>query len=125
MIVQIDDYDIDYIILDLGFDVNILTRHTWESMGNPRLVQSPVQLRLTNQSKVFPIGPLTYVLVEIEGLHIYAYFDVIGIVDDTNLYPALLGTDWAIYNQTIINFKMRVLTFEDAQIRVVTRLDRI
>ena len=34
---QIGDYDMDYIILDLGFDVNILTRQTWENMGKPCL----------------------------------------------------------------------------------------
>ena len=33
MIAQIGDYDMDYIILDLGSDVNILTRQTWETMG--------------------------------------------------------------------------------------------
>ena len=27
---QISDYDMDYIILDLGSDVNILTRQTWK-----------------------------------------------------------------------------------------------
>ena len=32
MTVQIGDYDMDYIILDLGSDVNILTRQTWEGM---------------------------------------------------------------------------------------------
>ena len=31
---QIGDYDMDYIILDLGSDVNILTRKTWESTAS-------------------------------------------------------------------------------------------
>ena len=35
MTMQKGDYDMDYIILDLGCDVNILTRDTWESMGKP------------------------------------------------------------------------------------------
>ena len=52
---HIGDYDMDYIIMDLGSDVNILTKHTWESIGKPRLAWSPVQMRLSNQSKVFPI----------------------------------------------------------------------
>ena len=34
MIVKIGDYDMDYIILYLGSDVNILMQQTWESMGN-------------------------------------------------------------------------------------------
>ena len=32
---QIREYDMDYIILDLGSDVNILRRQTWESMNKP------------------------------------------------------------------------------------------
>ena len=36
MTAQIGDYDMDYIILDMGFDVNILTRQTWEIMGKQR-----------------------------------------------------------------------------------------
>ena len=56
MIAQIGYYDMDYIILDLGSDANIMTKQTWESMGKPRLVRSLVQLWLMNQSKVLPVG---------------------------------------------------------------------
>ena len=42
MTAQIGDYDMDYIILDLGSNVNILMRWTWESMGNPCLDWPPV-----------------------------------------------------------------------------------
>ena len=44
MTAHIGDYDMDYIILDLGSDVNIFTRHTYESMGKPQLDWSHVQL---------------------------------------------------------------------------------
>ena len=46
---QIGDYDMDYIILDLGSHVNTLTRQTWESMGKPRLEWSPNKLKLSMQ----------------------------------------------------------------------------
>ena len=39
---QIGDYDMDYIILDLGSDVNILMRQNWESMGKFLLDWSPI-----------------------------------------------------------------------------------
>ena len=120
---QIGEYELDYIILDLGSNVNILTRQTWESMNKLRLDWSPIQLRLANQSKVLPIGRLTQVPVEVEGLRTYAEFEVIDIVDDTNPYPALLGIDWAITNQTIIKFKKRILSFEDFEIRMVAPID--
>ena len=113
----------DYIILDLGSDVNILTRQTWESMNNPWLDWSPIQLRLANQSKVLPISRLTQVLMEVEVLRTYADFEFIDIVDDTNPYHALLGINWAIDNQTIINFKKRILSFEDSEIRVIAPID--
>ena len=99
----------DYIILDLGSDVYILTIQTWESMGKPILVWSLFQLRLTNQSKVLPISRLTQVPVKLEGLKTYVKFEVIDIVDDTNPYPALLSIGWAIDNQTIINFKKIII----------------
>ena len=38
-------------------------------------------------------------------------------------YPTLLGIDWYIDNQTIINFKKMILTFQDEELRVVALLD--
>ena len=61
--------------------------------------------------------------VDIEELCTFADFEVINIVDDTNPYPTLLGIDWATDNQTIINFKKRILSFEDTEIRVVFPID--
>ena len=58
----------DLIVLDLGLNVNILRKKTWESMGNPKLVWSPIQLRLAIQLKVLPINQLPKALVEVEGL---------------------------------------------------------
>ena len=37
MTTQIGDYDMDYIILDMGSNINILTPQTWESMGKLHL----------------------------------------------------------------------------------------
>ena len=83
MTTQIRDYDMYYIILDLGSDVNILTIQTWEITGRPPLEWSPIQLRISNQEKVIPVDRLGQVQVAIEGLHTFADFEVIDIVDDT------------------------------------------
>jgi hypothetical protein len=40
--VQIGEYDMDNVILDLGSDVNVLPRQTWEMMGKPKLVWSTI-----------------------------------------------------------------------------------
>ena len=113
----------DYIILDLGSNVIILTRQMWEIMGKPPIEWSPIHLRLDNQEKVLPIGRLSQVQVDIEGLHTFADFEVINIVDDTNPYPALLGVNWEMGNTTIIKFKIRILSFEYDDLRVVAPLD--
>ena len=50
-------------------------------------------------------------------------FEVINIVDDMNAYPSLMGIDWAIDNQTMINFKKRILSFKDNEMRLVSPID--
>jgi hypothetical protein len=45
---QIGDYDIDYVVLDLGSKVNVMTKHTWELMGKPKLIYSSIRLRMAN-----------------------------------------------------------------------------
>ena len=92
-------------------------------MGKSCLDWSHVHLRLANQGKVLPIGRLSQVHVNIEGLRTFADFEFINSVDDTNPYPTLLGIYWAIDNQTIINFKKRILSFEDNEMRVVSPID--
>jgi hypothetical protein len=57
----------DGVMLDLGFDVNILLKKSWELMGKPSLVWSPIQLRLANQYQIYPIGRLEKVEVNIGG----------------------------------------------------------
>ena len=46
---QIGDYNMDEVILDLGSEVNVLTKQTWELMGKPKLRYFPIHLRLANQ----------------------------------------------------------------------------
>lgn len=48
----------DNIILDLGLDVNILLKETWDMRRKPKITWSPIQLILENQYKIFPIGAL-------------------------------------------------------------------
>ena len=88
---QIGDYDMTDIILDLGSEVNVLTKKTWEQMGKPMLEWSPIQLRLANQQKIVPLQRFLSVPVDIDGFSTLAYFEVIEIIDDSNPYPALLG----------------------------------
>jgi hypothetical protein len=44
----IGDYDMDYVVLDLGSEVNVMTKQTWALMGKPKLIYSPIRLRIAN-----------------------------------------------------------------------------
>ena len=68
---------------------------------------------LSNQVKVQTIGQVSNLVVDIEGMQTRADFDVIEVVEDGGSYPALLGIGWDNDNMAFINFKNRVMTFEN------------
>jgi hypothetical protein len=109
---NIGDFNMGDIILYLGSKVNVLPKKTWQCMGEPTIGYSPIQLKLEKQHKVLPIGRLKGVTVDLDGVCTKADFKVIEIVDGTTSSLALLGLEWAFYNQAIINLKMRKMTFE-------------
>ena len=120
---QIGDYDMTDIILNLGSEVNVLTKQTWEQMGKPMLEWSPIQFRLANQQNIVPLGRFPNVPVDIDGICTVADFEVIEIIDDNNPYPALLGIQFAMKNAAVINLKKRQMTFEGKELRVIVLLD--
>jgi hypothetical protein len=42
MIAELGNYEMDGVILDLGFDMNIMLKKSWEFMGKPNLFWSPI-----------------------------------------------------------------------------------
>lgn len=67
MRIELRIYEMDGVMLDLRSDVNILRNKSWELMGKSNFVWSLIQLRLANQYKIYPIGRLEQVEVNIEG----------------------------------------------------------
>jgi hypothetical protein len=51
---QIGDYDMDYVVLDLGSEVNVMAKQTWALMGKPKLIYSPIRLKMDNQQAIMP-----------------------------------------------------------------------
>jgi hypothetical protein len=120
---QLDEFEIKDVMLDLGSDVNILPKKTWEALGKPQLTYSPIQLRMANQYCIFPIGRLENVEIDVAGVKTVADFEVIEIMGDKDPYPALLGIDWAYDNYVVIDLKRDTMTFEADRIKVVHPLD--
>jgi hypothetical protein len=86
------------IILDLGSKVNVLSKKTRQCMGEPTLGYSLIQLKLTNQRKILPIGRLKEVTVDLDGVRTKYDFEVIDIVESTTLYRSFLSLDWVFDN---------------------------
>jgi hypothetical protein len=53
---QIGEYEIDYVVLDLGSEVNVMMKQTWALMGKRKMIYSPIRLRMANQQAVSPFG---------------------------------------------------------------------
>ena len=86
---------------------------------------SPIQLRMANQHKIITMGQLQGVTVDIEGEIALADFEVIEIVDDNNPYPVLLGIEWAIDMNGVINLKKWKMVFEKKSLHVIVPLDPV
>jgi hypothetical protein len=105
MTTKLGSYEMDGIMLDPGFNVNILSKKYRELMGKTNLVWFPVQLRLANQYQMYPIGQLDQVEVNIEGVKTKANFEVIEIMVDSDPYPTLLVIEWPFENNAVLNMK--------------------
>jgi hypothetical protein len=119
---QIGEYDIDYVVLDLGSEVNVMMKKTWALMGKPKLIYSPIRLRMANQQAVIPFGRLEHVLLDIDRVRTFTDFEVIEIVDDNFPNPALLGIDWAFDNYIVVDLKKIHMTFERDGLQVISPL---
>jgi hypothetical protein len=60
---NIGDLNMVDIILDLGSKLSVLSKKTWQCMGDPTLGYSPVQLKIETKRMVLPIGRLKGVTV--------------------------------------------------------------
>lgn len=120
---KIGEFEMEQIVLDIGSYVNVLTKKRWEAMGRPALQWSPVQLRMANQVKVVPLGRLPKVLIDLDGVKSTAEFEVIEIIDNKSPYPTLLGIEWALDCNGIINLKRKQMTFDDGTNRITTLID--
>jgi hypothetical protein len=95
---NIGDFNMGDIILDLGSEVNVLPKKTWETMGEPTLGYSPIQLKLSNHHRLVPIGRLKGIPIDLDGVRTMVEFEFIDIVYNTSPYPSLLGLDWDFDN---------------------------
>ena len=77
---------------------------------------------LANKYRIYPIGRLEKVEVNIEGVKKKDDFEVIKVMDDSNPYPSLLGVAWAFNNNVMLNLKKQHISFDTDTLHVITPL---
>jgi hypothetical protein len=100
-----------------------MMKQTWALMGKPKIIYSPIRLRMDNQQEVSPFGRLEHVPVDIDGVRTFADFEVIEIVDDKCPYPMLLSIDWDFNNSIVFDLKKRIMIFEGDGLRIIAPLN--
>ena len=78
---------------------------------------------MVNQQKVVPLGSLSSIRIDIEGVCTTTNFEVIEIVEGNNPYLALLGLYWEFSNMAIIKLKKRKMIIVSNNMRVIVPLD--
>ena len=72
-----------------------------------------MQLRLENQANFHPIGRVSNLFVDIKCMKTHVDLNVIELVEYGGSYPTLRGIGWASDSMALINFKKRVMMFEN------------
>jgi hypothetical protein len=54
------------VVLDLGSEVNVMVKQNWAFMGTPKLIYSPISLRMANQQAMSSFGRLEHVPVDMK-----------------------------------------------------------
>ena len=79
------------VVLEFGSRVNIMTCDTWEQMGRPRLYESGIYLKLSDQGLIEPIGVWKNVDTTIKGISTKVNLEIIDPKEGSNSFPALVG----------------------------------
>jgi len=77
---------------------------------------------MENYKNIIPMGRLHGVIVDIEGASALVDFEV-EIVDDSKPYTVLLGIDWTINMNEVINLKKLMMSLERKPLCILVPLD--
>ena len=66
---------------------------------------------MVNQYCIYHVGRLQNIEVDLVGVNRVVDFEVVEIMGEKDLYPTLMGIDWAYENYIIIDLKKEIMTF--------------
>jgi hypothetical protein len=95
----IGDFDVDC-VLDEETQVNIMTKRTWELLGNPTMIPSLGGMGLFIGKLIILCGRLTKLPMTVNRASTKEDFEVIKFIEDTAQFTMLLGRPWIERDQS-------------------------
>ena len=89
---EIEGYHVQQVVLDFDSQVNIMTSDTWEQMGQPRLYELGIYLKLADHGLIKPIGVWKNVDTTIKGISTKVYLEIIDPKEGSSSFPACQST---------------------------------
>jgi hypothetical protein len=90
---RIGDFDIEC-VLDEETQVNIMTKITWEILGNPGMIPSLRGIGLFRGKMITLCGGLTQTSMSAHGTLTEEYFEVVKFIESSAPFSILLGKTW-------------------------------
>jgi len=123
---RIKDLDIDC-VLDEETQVNIMTKDTWEILGNPIVVPSLGRIGLFKGKMITLCGRVTNVPIIIHGTSTEEEFEVIKFVENNAPFPLLLGRTWIEKDQIRMEIEEEATKNKKKELRdfIARKIDRL
>lgn len=83
---QSNGFEVKNVMLDLGSDINILPKESWEALGQPKLIYFLVKLRMASQYCIYHAERLENMEVNVASVKNVVDFEVIEIIWEKDPY---------------------------------------
>jgi len=80
--------------VDGGSDMNIISMKFYDVWGIPKMDSTPFSIKLTDQTKVMPLGLVKNVPMRVAGIWFLIAFVVMELPSYSSSYLILLGRSW-------------------------------
>lgn len=103
------------VLIDLGAAINVMTKHTMDSLNISNIRSTPTVLQLADSSTVKPDGIVEDVIVILESWEYPADFTILSVKATLGGYPVILGRPWLATADAFIGCHSRDMTISDGQ----------
>lgn len=103
------------VLIDLGAAINVMTKHTMDSLNILNIRSTSIGLQLADSSIVKPDGIVEDVIVILESWEYPADFTILSVKTTLGGYPVILGRPWLATADAFIGCCSGDMTISDGQ----------